>query len=83
MFLIWLIALDAVHIRTPHIIIVIEVNELVRVALVGFMNFNFLDRILNMALIQIELILELILEGKPEGPITVVSFDILLNNLLS
>jgi hypothetical protein len=55
----------------------------VRVALVGFMNFNFLDRILNMALIQIELILELILEGKPEGPITVVSFDILLNNLLS
>ena len=83
MLLIWLIALDAVHIWTPHIIIIIEVNELVRVAFVGFMNFNFLDRILNMALIQIELILELILESKPEGPIAVVSFDILLNNLLS
>ena len=54
-----------------------------RVAFVGFMNFNFLDRILNMALIQIELILELILESKSEGPIAVVSFDILLNNLLS
>ena len=83
MLLIWLIALDAVHIWTPHIIIIIEVNELVRVAFVGFMNFNFLDRILNMALIQIELILELILESKSEGPIAVVSFDILLNNLLS
>jgi hypothetical protein len=55
----------------------------VRVALVGFMSFNFPDRIITMALIHIILILELHLECLPDGPIAVVSFIILLNNLLS
>jgi len=74
--------LDTVHIRSPHIVIIIEVNELVRVSFVRFMSFKF-PRILILCLIQIELILEFVLECKPEGPIAVVCFDILLNNLLS
>jgi hypothetical protein len=36
-----------------------------------------------MALIHIVLILEFHLESLPQGPIAVVSFNILLNNLLS
>jgi len=75
--------LYTVHIRTPHIVIIIEVNEFVRVSFVGFMSFKFLNRIVILCLIQIELILEFVLERKPEGPIAVVRFDILLNNLLS
>jgi hypothetical protein len=55
----------------------------VRVALVWFMSFNFPDRIITMALIHIVLILEFHLESLPQGPIAVVSFNILLNNLLS
>ena len=75
--------MDTVHIRTPHIVIISEVNEFVRVSFVGFMSFKFLNRIIILCLIQIELILEFVLERKPEGPIAVVRFDILLNNLLS
>jgi hypothetical protein len=46
------------------------------------MSFKFLNRIIILCLIQIELILEFVLERKPEGPIAVMCFNILLNNLL-